>query len=137
MNTDPTIRKTLQDADSAKEEVKVDPAWAILSKHLDGVEAERYPRFSDRKLCVEAMLEHTKEIHKENDRLKRQLESKYEELFNKATIMKELESALSKAKSLNVKEGDKVKEEQEELQPIPKPVGDFILANGTGRYYAD
>jgi SMC interacting uncharacterized protein involved in chromosome segregation len=38
-------------------EYEIHPTWIVLNKHLDTLEPSRYPFFSARKKCVEAMEE--------------------------------------------------------------------------------
>jgi hypothetical protein len=61
-----TPLKSLQD--------KVDPVWEILIKHLDTLPRERYPLFSARKKCVEAMIEYASQFKSEAETLRKEKE---------------------------------------------------------------
>jgi hypothetical protein len=52
-----------------EKQYQITQEWAILSKHLDKIDPEKYPVFSVRKKCTDAMIEYAASLRSEIERL--------------------------------------------------------------------
>jgi len=68
---------------------KVNPKW---SREMENIEANRFCFIDGYNKAIKESQSTINQLREENERLKRQLESKYEELVNKVTTIQELQA---------------------------------------------